>query len=64
MKVNGKEIYLETITTVSELLGKLNLNEEKVVVWVNGENICIERYSKHSLDEKDEIEIISIISGG
>lgn len=55
-----KEISIEREITINELLRKLNLNRESVVVIVNGE-IKVE---EEKIKEGDEVKIISAISGG
>lgn len=64
MKVNGKKMDMEDITTLSSLLSKLGVNENKVVVELNKEIINKEKYSKINLQEYDVIEVISFVGGG
>ncbi len=56
----NKNLNLEFKGTVKELLEKLNINIETVVVLKNNEIITEEEV----LEEKDEIKILSVISGG
>lgn len=64
MKVNGKNMDMDEITTISILLNKLGINEEKVVVELNKEIVIKEEYSKINLQEDDTIEVISFVGGG
>lgn len=64
MKVNGRKMDMEDITTLSSLLSKLGVNENKVVVELNKEIINKEKYSKINLQEDDVIEVISFVGGG
>ena len=64
MKVNGKNMDMDEITTISSLLNKLGINEEKVVVELNKEIVIKEEYSKINLQEDDTIEVISFVGGG
>ena len=64
MKVNGKSMDMDEITTISSLLSKLGINEEKVVVELNKEIVIKEEYSKINLQEDDTIEVISFVGGG
>ncbi|WP_346934774.1 sulfur carrier protein ThiS [Clostridium sp.] len=64
MKVNGKNMDMDQITTISSLLNKLGINEEKVVVELNKEIVIKEEYSKINLQEDDTIEVISFVGGG
>lgn len=63
MIINGdKKDYLSEIT-IKELIGKLNLSENKIVVEVDGEVISRENYSK-KLNENSKVEIVSFVGGG
>lgn len=64
MKVNGNSMNMGEITTISSLLNKLGINEEKVVVELNKEIVIKEEYSKINLQEDDTIEVISFVGGG
>ncbi|WP_202709065.1 sulfur carrier protein ThiS [Sporosalibacterium faouarense] len=64
MIVNGKEMTFEENSNVIDLLNKLNLDEEKVVVEINMEIISKEVYSERILNDDDKIEIVGFIGGG
>jgi len=55
-----KEVSIKEEITINELLKKLNLNRESVVVIVNGEI----RVEEEKISNNDEVKIISAISGG
>lgn len=63
MIVNGKEMGFEKIA-ISQLLDKLNLDINKVVVEVNFQIISKENYSDFVLNKEDKVEIISLVGGG
>ncbi|BEP29608.1 sulfur carrier protein ThiS [Helicovermis profundi] len=63
MYVNGKQIGCD-YSNVKELLEKMNLDFEKVVVEVNKEIISKSQYDKKKIFDKDSIEIIGFIGGG
>lgn len=63
MIVNGKEMNFGNIT-ISQLLDKLNLDINKVVVEVNFQIIPKEKYSNFVLTKEDKVEIISLVGGG
>lgn len=63
MIVNGKKMSFENIT-ILQLLDKLHLDINKVVVEVNFEIISKENYGKFVLNKEDKIEIISLVGGG
>ena len=64
MIINGKERDFESGTTVSEMLGRLSLDESKVVVEVNYEIVEKGGYSGYELNASDKIEIIAFVGGG
>lgn len=64
MKVNGKSVDMNGITTISSLLSKLDVNEEKVVVELNKEIVPRENYWEIYLKKEDIIEVISFVGGG
>ena len=63
MRVNGNEISNENIHTISELLQNFSLNENRVVIELNGK-IIIKEVNKVNLNENDTIEVISFVGGG
>lgn len=64
MIVNGKVYSFEGNITVSDLLKKLNLNSDLVVVEVNLNIVYKENFSDKVLNDSDRIEIISFVGGG
>ncbi|QEK10993.1 sulfur carrier protein ThiS [Crassaminicella thermophila] len=63
MLINGKEMDFEKMS-ISEMLKKLGLSEEKVVVEVNFEIVPKEKYKEHILNKEDQVEIVSFVGGG
>lgn len=64
MRVNGKDFSIEGLSTITSLLNKLNISEEKVVVELNKEILFKEDYLKINLKEDDTVEVISFVGGG
>ena len=64
MIVNGKKSDFDAGITVNELLQKLNLSKDKVVVEVNLEIIAKEQYVARALNTGDKVEIVSFVGGG
>lgn len=65
MKVNGKEISLNNQEfNVEQLLDKLNVNKDKVVVEVDGVIITKEDFFTTKLKESNIVEVISFVGGG
>ncbi|CAM2077701.1 MULTISPECIES: sulfur carrier protein ThiS [Clostridia] len=64
VRVNGNEISNEDIHTISELLQIFGLNENRVVIELNGKIVIKEEFSKVNLNETDSVEVISFVGGG
>ncbi|MCT4595679.1 MAG: sulfur carrier protein ThiS [Anaeromicrobium sp.] len=63
MIINGTEMDFERVT-ITQLLEKLDLEEEKVVVEVNFQIIPKEKYEEYVLNKADKVEIVSFVGGG
>lgn len=64
VRVNGNKISNEDIHTISELLQIFGLNENRVVIELNGKIVIKEEFSKVNLNETDSVEVISFVGGG
>ncbi len=64
MIVNGNEVNFDDNITVSQLLSKLDINPDTVVVEVNLEIVSKDNYSDYILNKEDKIEIINLVGGG
>ena len=64
MKVNGKQMDKKDLKTISDLLEKLNVNKNRVVVELNREIIKVEDFDEILLNHEDAIEIIAFVGGG
>ncbi|MGL5086697.1 MAG: sulfur carrier protein ThiS [Clostridium sp.] len=64
MIINGEKKDFENGITISNMLTKLGLVVEKVVVEVNYEIIVKENYENVKLYENDSIEVVSFVGGG
>lgn len=64
MIVNGEKMTLDQNLTVTELILKLNLNPQTIVVEVNLDIISKGKYDSTILYENDKVEIISFVGGG
>ena len=64
VRVYGNEISNEDIHTISELLQIFGLNENRVVIELNGKIVIKEEFSKVNLNETDSVEVISFVGGG
>ena len=64
MKVNGKEMNLEDGITIEELLSKIKINKDRVVVEVDGVIVLKDEFSSFKLKENNTIEVVSFVGGG
>lgn len=64
MKVNGKEMNLEDGITIEELLSKIKINKDRVVVEVDGIIVLKDEFSSFKLKENNTIEVVSFVGGG
>jgi len=64
MFVNGKEMNIKSGITVNDLIKKLNIDKDKIVVEVNFDIIRKEEYCDRILVDSDKIEIIAFVGGG
>lgn len=64
MKVNGKEMNLEDGITIDELLSKIKINKDRVVVEVDGVIVIKDEFSSFKLKENNIIEVVSFVGGG
>ena len=62
--INGEELQVSDVRSVSELLDHLKLDGKRVAVEVNLEIVRREARSSFALHENDKIEIVSFIGGG
>ena len=64
MKVNGKEMNLDDGITIDELLSKIKINKDRVVVEVDGVIVIKDEFSSFKLKENNTIEVVSFVGGG
>ena len=64
MIINGKKYEFTENSTISEILKKLNVNKERVVVEVNLNIIHQEEYDSFIVKENDSLEVLSFVGGG
>lgn len=64
MIINGEEINFTDNITVSELLDKLNINKETVVVEVDLNIVDKNDYKIKKLSSDSKVEIIRYVGGG
>lgn len=64
MKINGKEIKIETATILSVILEKQGFNLLKVAVMKNGDIIPKAEYDKTTVNDNDSLDVVSFVGGG
>ena len=64
LKVNGSEMNFKNINNIIELLDKLKVNKDRVVIELNGVIVSKEDFGNVNLNEDDTIEVISFVGGG
>ncbi|MBX9137122.1 sulfur carrier protein ThiS [Clostridium sp. K12(2020)] len=64
VKVNGSEMNFKNINNIIELLDKLKVNKDRVVIELNGVIVSKEDFGNVNLNEDDTIEVISFVGGG
>ncbi len=61
--VNGEKTSLANVTTVSDLICALDI-QDNVAVEINREIVSRSVFDRHLLADGDEIEIVTAIGGG
>ena len=62
--LNGKEIKINKLLSVQQLLIKENLDKKMLAVAINGSIIERQDYEQTIIEEKDRIEIVMPVGGG
>ena len=62
--LNGKEIKINKLLSVQQLLIKENLDKKMLAVAINGSIIERQDYEQTIIEEKDRIEIVRPVGGG
>jgi sulfur carrier protein len=62
--LNGKEIKINKILSVQQLLIKENLDKKMLAVAINGSIIERQDYKQTIIEEEDRIEIVRPVGGG
>lgn len=64
IKVNGENVSLNDENLLSNLASQLNLPEKGIAVAVNQEMIPREKWQEFSLNQNDDVIIITAVCGG
>lgn len=63
MLVNGEDLYFNDEVNILDLISRLELSKDYIVIEVNGKIIAKEEYSM-VLKDDSTVEIISFVGGG
>lgn len=64
MKLNGKEIKIENSTALSVILENQGFNRLKIAVMINGDIVPKAEYDKTTVNNNDNLEVVSFVGGG
>lgn len=64
MKLNGKDITLESETSVYHLMEQQGFDIKKIAVMKNGEIVPKAEYSSTLVYNSDTLEVVSFVGGG
>ncbi|MBT8119345.1 MAG: sulfur carrier protein ThiS [Gammaproteobacteria bacterium] len=62
--LNGSDKQVKNNISVSQLLEELDLSEKRLAVEINQQIVPRSSFSDHTLNEKDNVEIVQAIGGG
>lgn len=62
--VNGEEKELKENSTIQDLLDKLKINKDAIVVELNMDITLKDTYDKIKVQPNDKIELIQFLGGG
>jgi thiamine biosynthesis protein ThiS len=64
MRVNGKDVVTISPTTVTDLIRRNGLREDRVAVELNGKIVPRSEYDIIILKDDDSVEIVGFVGGG
>jgi thiamine biosynthesis protein ThiS len=64
IRLNGERRELETLASVQALLDELGLDRERVAVEVNRRILKRTEFDAVTLDDGDEVEVVTFVGGG
>ncbi len=63
LSINGEKMTLENVTTITELLNHLSL-QDKIAIEINREIVPRSQFHNYQINDGDLIEIVHAIGGG
>lgn len=64
LQLNGKDYQAQDKITVKQLLNKLDLDPQRVVVELNQRILTIDQHPEIHLASGDKLEIVQFVGGG
>jgi len=64
IEINGESHEVAPDATVEDLIGELDLGDQRFAVEINEELVPRSTFSEHLLKESDRVEIVHAIGGG
>ena len=64
IKVNGNDRDVEVQATLADLVASFNLQPKFVAVEINCELVPRRNYDQTTLNEGDQVEIVTLVGGG
>lgn len=64
VRLNGKQVDLDEVRTVADLLERRNLKVTLVAVEQNGTIVPRAEYNQRTIADGDELEIVHFVGGG
>ena len=62
--LNGKNEQLDSNTSITQLLEKLDLSEKRLAVEINQQIVSRSDFASTMLNNQDQVEIVQAIGGG
>jgi sulfur carrier protein len=62
--VNGQPHELAIVTTITQLLADLGLDQQRIAIEVNKEVVSRSKHSEFQISDGDCVEIIQAVGGG
>ncbi|MDD4202234.1 MAG: sulfur carrier protein ThiS [Candidatus Omnitrophica bacterium] len=64
IRINGKQINMDKVNTILELIQDKGLNIDRIVVEYNHQILSKEKLAYTFIKDGDNIEIVSFVGGG
>ena len=62
--VNGEAVQLSSPMTVEQLLDTVDVPPNYLAVELNADVVPREEYGQHTVDDGDEVEVVTLVGGG